>query len=156
VANTDFEGGCDGRGRGVRYVLFGQIGPSQPHRAPLYNRSRKHGALGAIVALACPLPGISPAYPQSTCAVCTVRIYQLPALPMLMPRTNSIIYWHNTHGITETAVMIDNNNGCISDPGLYNLRSSTVNSSVLLLSRCALHLAHHGHRQIGLVPQIQQ
>ena len=28
VANTDFEGGGDGRGRGV--VLFGQIGPTQP------------------------------------------------------------------------------------------------------------------------------
>jgi hypothetical protein len=29
VANTDFEGGCDGCGRGVRH-FFGQIGPTQP------------------------------------------------------------------------------------------------------------------------------
>ena len=32
VANTDFEGGCDGRGRGVRH-FFGQIGPTQPCHA---------------------------------------------------------------------------------------------------------------------------
>jgi hypothetical protein len=30
VANTDFEGGCDGRGRGGR-PFFYQIGPTQPH-----------------------------------------------------------------------------------------------------------------------------
>jgi hypothetical protein len=29
VANADFEGGGDGRGRGVRH-FFGQIGPTQP------------------------------------------------------------------------------------------------------------------------------
>jgi hypothetical protein len=29
VANTDFEGGYDGRGCGVRH-FFGQIGPTQP------------------------------------------------------------------------------------------------------------------------------
>jgi hypothetical protein len=30
VAHTDFEGGSDGRGRGVRH-FFGQIGPTQPY-----------------------------------------------------------------------------------------------------------------------------
>ena len=30
MANTDFEGGCDGRGCGVRH-FFGQIGPTQPY-----------------------------------------------------------------------------------------------------------------------------
>jgi hypothetical protein len=30
VANIDFEGGCDGRGCGVRH-FFGQIGPTQPY-----------------------------------------------------------------------------------------------------------------------------
>jgi hypothetical protein len=29
VAHTDFEGGGDGRGHGVRH-FFGQIGPTQP------------------------------------------------------------------------------------------------------------------------------
>ena len=29
MANADFEGGCDGRGRGVRH-FFGQMGPTQP------------------------------------------------------------------------------------------------------------------------------
>jgi hypothetical protein len=33
VANTDFEGGYDGRGCGVRY-FFGQIGPTQPYDMP--------------------------------------------------------------------------------------------------------------------------
>jgi hypothetical protein len=30
VANTDFDGGCDGRDRGVRQ-FFGQIGPTRPY-----------------------------------------------------------------------------------------------------------------------------
>jgi hypothetical protein len=36
VANTDFEGGGDGRGCGVRH-FFGQIGPTQPYEYNILN-----------------------------------------------------------------------------------------------------------------------